>query len=554
MNIFKKSLGAKILGLVFVVLVVFFVSLFFVSTSMQREMVLDNIKLSAIRISETLEGAIRRPMEIGDNAGTTDEFKNMGMKYPDIKSYLINYKNNITYSTDSSVVRKDFEEAIQNEDLKVLVQSRLKSSGHGNLLTSINDKDHFIEVKTISNERSCYHCHGSSQPVLGALIFVQDVSGNMNELTALQVKNGVIMGGGCFVLLAVLWIVLRVAVLKPVKEVVVATSKISNGDLTVNVRVRDEDEISQVCSSLNLMVESMKKTLRGVANGVQELVESSSGLQSVSNDVCLAAQNNQSQAEDVSKNVQAMSGNMNSVAAATEQATVNISTVAAATEEMSVTINEIAQNAGRAKNITASAVETAKEATNEVDHLGSVAVEIQDVTKTISNISSQTHILALNAVIEATRAGDAGKGFSVVANEIKALAVQTATAAKEIQDKIVNVQNATGQTINRIQEVSRIIFEIDSIVATMAVAVEEQSVTTRDIAENVGQAAQGVEEISRNIAQTSSGANRVADEITKVEVSAKAMSRSGGEIEELASGLATLSGQLKTMIEQFKTE
>lgn len=123
--------------------------------------------------------------------------------------------------------------------------------------------------------------------------------------------------------------------------------------------------------------------------------------------------------------------------------------------------------------------------------------------------------MALNATIEAARAGDSGKGFAVVANEIKELAQQTTNATEEIKDKIDGIQQATRTTINQIEKIATINGDIDNIVTTISAALEEQSVTTKNIAENVYQASLGVQEVS-------------------------------------AQSLATLSQQLRILVDKFR--
>jgi len=104
---------------------------------------------------------------------------------------------------------------------------------------------------------------------------------------------------------------------------------------------------------------------------------------------------------------------------------------------------------------------------------------ISKVTETITEISEQTNLLALNATIEAARAGEAGKGFAVVANEIKELAKQTNEATLDIKTKIEDVQVATDNTVADIEEISKVINNVNEIVVTITMAVGEQSKATK---------------------------------------------------------------------------
>jgi methyl-accepting chemotaxis protein len=212
------------------------------------------------------------------------------------------------------------------------------------------------------------------------------------------------------------------------------------------------------------------------------------------------------------------------VAAASEEASTNVQSVASATEEMSSSVNEISRQVQESARMANEAVDQARKTNDRVGELSKSAARIGDVVELINTIAEQTNLLALNATIEAARAGEAGRGFAVVASEVKALAEQTAKATGEIGQQITGIQAATQDSVNAIREISGTIERLSEISSTIAAAVEEQGAATQEISRNVQQAALGTQQVSSNIADVQRGASETGAASSQVLSAAQSLS------------------------------
>ena len=372
-----------------------------------------------------------------------------------------------------------------------------------------------------------------------------------NTVYSLQWILGTVAVIGTVIIILVAYLITR-SIVNPIKKSTRFAKRISEGDFTEMLDLDQKDEIGVLSKALNLMVTNLKSMIGQIIQSVETLSASSTELSAISRQMS----GNAGQTYDLSGNVAAaseeMSANMASVAAAAEQTSTNVDMVASASEEMTATINEISRNAEKARNITNRAVLDAQCASKTVDELGTAAREIGKVTEVIADISDMTNLLALNATIEAARAGDAGRGFAVVANEIKELAKQTARATDEIKSRIEGIQNSASGTVAQIQQISKVIHEIDEIVSSIATAVEEQSITTNDIAGNVAQAAQGIHDVTQNVAQSSMVSLSIAREISGVNQASEEISSNSSQVSLSADELKKLAKSLKEMLEIFK--
>jgi methyl-accepting chemotaxis protein len=213
------------------------------------------------------------------------------------------------------------------------------------------------------------------------------------------------------------------------------------------------------------------------------------------------------------------------VASASEEASANVQSVASATEEMTSSVDEISRQVQESSKIAGDAVMQAQQTDARINALSQAASRIGDVVKLITAIAEQTNLLALNATIEAARAGEAGRGFAVVASEVKQLAQQTAKATDEIGTQIAGMQAATAESVASIKEIGGTIGRIAEIASGIAAAMEEQGAATQEIARNVQQAAQGTSKVASNITDVNRGAGETGSASAQVLSSAQSLSQ-----------------------------
>jgi methyl-accepting chemotaxis protein len=220
------------------------------------------------------------------------------------------------------------------------------------------------------------------------------------------------------------------------------------------------------------------------------------------------------------------------VSGASEEASSNMQSVATATEELSASVDEIGRRVRESSQIAEAAVLQAQETDGRIGKLSRAAQQIGDVVKLITAIAEQTNLLALNATIEAARAGEAGRGFAVVASEVKSLASQTAKATDEISSHISGMQGATQESVAAIKEIGGTIAQISTIASTIASAVEQQSSATQEIARSVQNVAQGTHEAAASIMQVNRGATETGSASEEVLNSAQTLSAESTRLRE----------------------
>jgi methyl-accepting chemotaxis protein len=388
--------------------------------------------------------------------------------------------------------------------------------------------------------------------------FGEELKGELNSISTStkhqRFINLYVFFGVVSVAFILIYFIVNRSIIKPLKDTVLMIKDIAEGegDLTRRLDVKSNDEIRELANWFNLFLAKLQNIIKQIAENSNIMDTSSSDLLKIAGKMSSSSAQTFSLANTVALSTEDMSANLNEVVTAMDQSSAAANMMASASEEMMATISEIAQNTEKTRQISDQAVVQAKNTGEKMNELGKAAQDIGKITETITDISEQTNLLSLNATIEAARAGEAGKGFVVVANEIKDLARQTAISTKDIKNKIDGIQRVTALTAAEINKIIQVINNVNEFVAGISTAIEEQSITTRDITEKINQTSQGIQQVNKNASNISQSSTQIADDISRVKTSTNEISENSGHVNARAQNLKDIAEQLNKIVHSFR--
>ncbi|MFL5032384.1 MAG: methyl-accepting chemotaxis protein [Xanthobacteraceae bacterium] len=347
-------------------------------------------------------------------------------------------------------------------------------------------------------------------------------------------------------------VIIRRAVARPLTEITRVTEAVAGGTSTVSIPYGERhDEIGALARSIAVFQETMQRNVElnrvvseeGMARGrrqeevAAEIARFGNDIETTVTDLVTSAERMLGASANLADAADGASNRTAGAAMASGEASANVRDIASAAEELAASVEEINRQVAQSSTIAGKAVGEAERTNVEIKALDDAAKRIGDVVKLITAIAEQTNLLALNATIEAARAGEAGRGFAVVASEVKALAGQTAKATDEISTHISGMQEATVRSVDAIAGIQRTIREVGEITETIAAAVTEQGAATQEIAR------------SADIASKRTG--DTADEVSRVSEATDETRKEAATVKQVAESLGTVARSIRNQVDGF---
>ena len=482
---------------------------------------------------------------------------------------------------------------------------KVKQLAHGALasadkesVTACNDMNAIIGKLM---DKATEEANGAGKTAVAVVIVLGLIAAAIGVMTALTVTKSIV---------------------KPISDLVKDAEIVAGGDLTVNVAATGNDEVGQLSTAFGAMIESLRNTVGQVADTSDKVASASESLSSTSEEVGKATQQITETVSQVASGSEEQSKSVQSGAAAMEQlgravqevsqgaqnqvrtvedAVTMVQQISTAIDQVAALsqtaagngehVKEVALDGGRQVAEAVNGMARIKDATDQVaemvKHLGDSSQQIGAIVETIDDIAEQTNLLALNAAIEAARAGEHGKGFAVVADEVRKLAERSSKATGEIADLISHIQQMTTQAVEAMDrsrkevddgaqvgsKAGEALTHIQDAIASIVSQIEEMSSAAQQMSGSNQQVIKAIENVSAITEETSAAAEEMAassGEVTQqieqvaalseenaaaAEEVAATTEEQNAAVEEMAAAaedLAKMSEDLRDIVSKFK--
>jgi methyl-accepting chemotaxis protein len=324
----------------------------------------------------------------------------------------------------------------------------------------------------------------------------------------------------------------------PLRETMAVVKRVAGGDLTSTVRVTRHDELGELQNSMQDMTEQLRQLVSGVAGGITQIASAAEELSAVSEQSSAGINQQRSEIDQVATA-------MNEMAATSQDVARNTATASSSASAAEVKAQQGGQTVKRATAEITLAAEEVEALGEAMERLNQSSSQIGSVIDVIKSIAEQTNLLALNAAIEAARAGEQGRGFAVVADEVRSLAQRTQQSTKEIGDLITALQDGAS-TAGNMMSSSR-----ERTLGTVALARDAEAAL-----DDIYRTVSDIQQLNHQIAAAVEEQSSVAEEVNRSIISVRDVAEQSASATQQATAstaeLARLGVDLQRMIATFK--
>lgn len=434
------------------------------------------------------------------------------------------------------------ERPVDEVDHKVLSSGKTESSistardGHATLRTVVP----FIAKKEFRSIK-CLSCHGVEEGfVLGGASVTIDIENDLEVLRKLNLKIWI----GQIILQIILFFVITLIVRRLLNQlggepvyVIDIVKQIARGDLSREIQTRANDT-----DSLLFATKQMQGGLKGIIGGILQsadhLTQAAREMNSSSNQVLQASERQSESSASVASSVEEMTACIGQISDNASNAQMHASDTGTLAKDGSAVVQEVIGEMGKISG----AVTTSSEV---ITSLGEQSHQISNIVNVIKEIADQTNLLALNAAIEAARAGEQGRGFAVVADEVRKLAERTTQSTQEIASMIQAIQGSTDHAVAGMAQGIACVDEGVQMVGRAGSSMEK-------IQDGVQQVLASVADISSALREQNSASTLIAQNVQNIARMAEDTSGIVRDVSDSASRLEQMAMQLKESVSQFK--